>query len=109
MERARAAEPDVMIPYQTSGSFSNKNTSAFTLTILSEVRTESGDLRPRPHGGGQTRHLSDKHLKVLRQEVARSPNKTTATLRDHLEERADDRDPHALSRLGLSRKKSGGE
>lgn len=76
---------------------------------------ETGDLSPRPHRGGQLRRLSDKHLKLLRQEVARSSDKTAAALRDHLEERAGlsvsrPTVTRALSRPGLSRKKnSGGE
>ncbi len=74
---------------------------------------ETGDLRPRPHGGGQTRRLSDKQLKLLRQEVTRNPDKTAAALRDHLEERASvsvsrPTVTRALSELGLSRKKNDG-
>jgi transposase len=74
---------------------------------------ESGDLNPRPHGGGQTARLSGKHLKLLRAEVARSPDKTAAALRDHLEERVGitvscPTVTRALSRLGLSRKKNAG-
>ena len=74
---------------------------------------ETGDLRPRPHGGGQTRRLSGKHLKLLRAEVARRPDKTIPALRDHLEERAGvsvsrPTVTRALSRLGLSRKKNDG-
>ena len=74
---------------------------------------ETGDLIPRPHGGRQVARLSDKHLKLLRREVARSPDKTIPALRDHLEGRAGlsvstPTASRALSRLGLSRKKNGG-
>ena len=73
----------------------------------------TGDLSPRPHGGGQTARLSDKHLKLLRREVERSPDKTAAALRDHLEDRAGltvsrPTVTRALARLGLSRKKNNG-
>jgi transposase len=85
---------------------------SFVKKMLRQHR-ESGDLSPRPHGGGQTRRLSDHHLKLLRQEVARSPDKTAAALRDHLEERASvsvsrPTVSRALSSLGLSRKKNAG-
>jgi transposase len=53
----------------------------FVKKMLRQHR-ETGGLRPRPHGGGQTRRLSDKHLKLMRQEVARSPDKTAAAPRD---------------------------
>lgn len=84
----------------------------FVKKMLRQHR-ETGDLRPRPHGGGQRARLSDKHLKLLRAEVARSPDKTAAALRDHLEERASvsvsrPTVSRAPSRLGLSRKKNGG-
>jgi transposase len=84
----------------------------FVKKMLRQHR-ESGDLRPRPHGGGQRARLSDKHLKLLRAEVARSPDKTAAALRDHLEERASvsvsrPTVTRALLRLGLSRKKKRG-
>jgi transposase len=81
----------------------------FVKKMLRQHR-ETGDLSPRPHGGGQTSRLGDKHLKLLRREVARSPDKTAAALRDHLEERASvsvsrPTVSRALLRLGLSRKK----
>jgi transposase len=84
----------------------------FVKKMLRQHR-ETGDLRPRPHGGGQPRRLSDKHLKLLRAEVGRSPDKTAVALRDHLEERASvsvsrPTVSRALSRLGLSRKKNDG-
>ncbi len=84
----------------------------FVKKMLRQHR-ESGDLRPRPHGGGHKPRLSDKHLKSLRSEVARSPDKTVGALRDHLEERAGvsvsrPTVSRALSRLGLSRKKNDG-
>lgn len=83
----------------------------FVKKMLRQHR-ETGDLSPRPHGGGQTRCLSDKHFKLLRREVERRPDKTAAALRDHLEERAGVSVSRltvtrALARLGLSRKKNG--
>lgn len=84
----------------------------FVKKMLRQHR-ETGDLRPRPHGGGHTPRLSAKHLKLLRSEVARHPDKTAAALREHLEERASvsvsrPTVSRALSRLGLWRKKNGG-
>ena len=84
----------------------------FVKKMLRQHR-ETGDLRPRQHGGGQTARLSDKHLKLLRREVERSPDKTAAALRDHLAERSGvsvsrPTVTRALSRLGLSRKKNAG-
>jgi transposase len=84
----------------------------FVKKMLRQHR-ETADLRPRPHGGGQTARLSDKHLKLPRQEVSRSPDKTAAALRDHLEESASvwvsrPTVTRALLRLGLSRKKNNG-
>ena len=84
----------------------------FVKKMLRQHR-ETGDLRPRPHGGGQTARLSDKHLKLLRREVERNPDKTAAALRDHLEVQAAvcvsrPTITRALSKLGLSRKKNNG-
>ena len=84
----------------------------FVKKMLRQHR-ESGDLSPRPHGGGQARRLSDRHLELLRLEVARRPDKTIPALRDHLEERAGlsvstPTVSRALSCLGLSRKKNAG-
>lgn len=84
----------------------------FVKKMLRQHR-ETGDLSPRPHGGGQAARLSDKHLKLLRREVERSPDKTAAALCDHLSERAGvsvsrPTVTRALSRLGLSRKKNDG-
>ncbi len=45
---------------------------AFVKKMLRQHR-ETGDLRPRPHGGGQTSRLSGKHLKLLRQEGRAQP------------------------------------
>jgi len=84
----------------------------FVKKMLRQHR-EIGDLSPRPHGGGQTLRLAGRHLKLLRQEVTRSPDKTIPALRDHLAERAGvsvstPTVSRALSRLGLSRKKNAG-
>lgn len=78
-------------------------------------RRESGDLAPRPHGGGHTPRLSARHLRALRAEVARHPDKTVVALRDYIEEqtRVSVSAPtisRALAKLGLGRKKKlGGE
>ncbi len=84
----------------------------FVKKMLRQHR-ETGDLSPRPHGGGHTPRLSDKHLKLLRAEVARHPDQTVLALRDHLVARAGisvsrPTVSRALSRLNLSRKKNGG-
>ena len=56
---------------------------------------------------------TSKHIKLLRSEVWRRPDRTVPALRDHLEARAGvcvstPTVSRALSRLGLSRKKNGG-
>ena len=84
----------------------------FVKKMLRQHR-ETGDLSPRPHAGGHVPRLADKHLKLLRSEVARRPDKTVPALRDHLEARtgisvSTPTVSRALSRLGLSRKKNGG-
>ncbi len=84
----------------------------FVKKMLRQHR-ETGDLRPRPHGGGQTPRLSTRHLKLLRAEVARDSGKTAEALRDYLAERGGvtvsrPTVSRALSRLGLSRKKNAG-
>jgi transposase len=75
---------------------------------------ETGDLSPRPHGGGHVPRLSAKHLKMLRSEVARRPDKTVEALREHLAEQAQlsvsaPTISRALSRLDLPRKKKHGD
>jgi transposase len=84
----------------------------FVKKMLRQQR-ETGDLSPRPHGGGHAPRLANKHLKLLRAEVARNLDKTIPALRDHLEERvrlsvSAPTVSRALSRLGLSRKKNAG-
>lgn len=84
----------------------------FVKKMLRQHR-ETGDLSPRPHGGGHTPRLSAKHLKMLRAEVARRPDKTVEALREHLAERAQvsvsaPTVSRALSRLDLPRKKKHG-
>jgi transposase len=74
---------------------------------------ETGDLSPRPHGGGHVPRLSAKHLKLLRSEVARRPDKTVEALREHLHKQAQvsvsaPTVSRALARLDLSRKKKHG-
>jgi transposase len=82
----------------------------FVKKMLRQHR-ETGDLKPRPHGGGHTARLSAKHLKMLRAEVARRPDKRVEAWREHLYEQAQvsisaPTVSRALSRLDLSRKKS---
>jgi transposase len=84
----------------------------FVKKMLRQQR-ETGDLRPRPHGGGHTPRLSDQHLKLLRAEVKRHPDRTNESLSEHLREQAGvsvsaPTVSRALSRLGLSRKKKHG-
>lgn len=84
----------------------------FVKKMLRQHR-ETGDLDPRPHGGGHTPLLSAKHLKLLRAEVERHPDKTAAALRQRLAERAGvcvsrPTVSRALTKLGLSRKKNDG-
>src|SRR5215213_1471685 len=84
----------------------------FVKKMLRQHR-ETGDLSPRPHGGGHKPRLSAKHLKMLRSEVARQPDKTVEALREHLAERAQvsvsaPTISRALSRLDLPRKKKHG-
>ena len=69
--------------------------------------------RHREPGGGHGPRRADTHLKLLRSEVARRPDKTVPMPRDHLAARAGvnvstPTVSRALSRLGLSRKKNGG-
>jgi transposase len=84
----------------------------FVKKMLRQHR-ETGDLSPRPHGGGHKPRLSAKHLKMLRSEVARQPDKKVEALREHLAERAQvsvsaPTISRALSRLDLPRKKKHG-
>jgi transposase len=84
----------------------------FVKKMLRQHR-ETGDLSPRPHGGGHVPRLSAKHLKMLRSEVSRRPDKTVEALREHLAEQAQvsvsaPTVSRALSRLDLSRKKKHG-
>jgi transposase len=81
----------------------------FVKKMLRQHR-ETGDLRPRPHGGGHAPRLAAKHLRALRSEVERHPDRGVEALREHLEERAGvsvsrPTVSRALARLGLSRKK----
>jgi transposase len=84
----------------------------FVKKMLRQHR-ETGDLSPLPHGGGHVPRLSAKHLKMLRVEVARRPDKTVEALRQHMAEQAKvsvsaPTISRALSRLDLSRKKKHG-
>ena len=84
----------------------------FVKKMLRQHR-ETGDLSPRPHGGGHVPRLSAKHLKMLSAEVARRPDQTVEALREHLYEHAQlsvsaPTVSRALSRLDLPRKKKHG-
>ena len=84
----------------------------FVKKMLRQHR-ETGDLSPRPHGGGHAPRLSDKHLKLLRAEIKRRPDRTNESLSGHLREQAGvsvsaPTVSRALARLGLSRKKKHG-
>ena len=84
----------------------------FVKKMLRQHR-ETGDLHPRPHGGGHTPLLTDKHLKMLRAEVKRRPDKNVTALAEHVRQQAGVQVSRptisrALARLGLSRKKNDG-
>ena len=49
----------------------------FVKKMLRQHR-ETGDLSPRPHGGGHTPRLSDKHLKLLRRRLSAAPTAPTS-------------------------------
>lgn len=75
------------------------------------LRREGTDLSPLPHGGGHTPKLSDKHLQLIRSELARNNDVTIEELRDSLRKKAsvDVSQPtvsRALARLNLPRKKN---
>lgn len=105
VERSDSTIEEVAVTFGVGQTFVKK--------MLRQHR-ETGDLSPHPHGGGQTARFSGKHLKLLRAEVARSPDKTAAALRDDLEERAGvtvsrPTVTRALSRVGCRVKNAGGE
>jgi transposase len=75
------------------------------------LHREDGDLSPRPHGGGNTPKLSDKHLQMIRAEIARNNDITAEELRELLRKRAsvEVSQPtisRTLARLNLRRKKN---
>jgi transposase len=77
------------------------------------LHREGDDLSPRPHGGGHTPKLSDKHLQVIRAEIARNNDVSSQELRELLRKRAsvEVSQPtvsRALARLNLPRKKNSG-
>lgn len=84
------------------------------LTFIKKMlhqRRETGNLRPRPHGGGKPPSLKQKHLRSLRAAIKRDNDATLEELCDHLTDTAQvavstATVSRALSRLGLSRKKS---
>jgi transposase len=75
------------------------------------LHREGGDLSPLPHGGGHTPKLSDKHLQMIRAQIARNNDVTAEELRELLLKRAsvEVSQPtisRALARLNLPRKKN---
>jgi transposase len=75
------------------------------------LHREGGDLSPLPHGGGHTPKLSDKHLHLIRSEIARNNDITIEELRDLLRthykvEVSQPTVSRVLARLNLSRKKN---
>lgn len=77
------------------------------------LHREGQSLSPRPHGGGHTPKLSDKHLQMIRTELARNNDVTAEELRELLRKRAslEVSQPtisRALTRLNLPRKKNSG-
>ena len=75
------------------------------------LHRQGGDLSPLPHGGGHTPKLSDKHLHMIRAEIARNNDVTAEELRQLLRKRAsvEVSQPtisRALARLNLPRKKN---
>jgi len=77
------------------------------------LHREGQDLSPRPHGGGHTPKLSDKHLQMIRAEIARNNDVTSEELRQLLRKRSDvevsqPTISRVLARLNLPRKKNSG-
>lgn len=75
------------------------------------LHREGSDLSPLPHGGGHTPKLSDKHLQMIRAEIARNNDATAEQLRELLRKRAsvEVSQPtisRTLARLNLRRKKN---
>ncbi len=83
---------------------------AFVKKVLRQWR-ESGDLSPRPHGGGKPRSLTERQRRLLRRKVRDEGDISLAELQIFLAER-ESVEVHvstisrALSALGLPLKKS---
>ena len=54
---------------------------------LLKLRNETGDLAPRPHGGGAETKLADRHLLKLAELIAQFPDATLEELRELLRRR----------------------
>jgi len=54
---------------------------------LLKLRNETGDLAPRPHGGGAETKLRDRHLLKLAELIAKFPDATLEELRELLRRR----------------------
>ena len=101
-ERGQGTIDEIAELFSVGPTFVNK---------MLRLRREGGDLSPLPHGGGHTPKLSDKHLQMIRSEMARNNDVTIEELRDLLRRKAsvDVSQPtvsRALARLNLSRKKN---
>jgi transposase len=75
------------------------------------LHREGGDLSPLPHGGGHTPKLTDKHLQMIRAEIARNNDVTAEELRELLRKRfavevSQPTISRVLARLNLPRKKN---
>jgi transposase len=95
----------VVAAVERGGSTIEEVTATFGVGLTFVKKTlrqhrETGDLSPRPHGGGHAPRLSAKHLELLRSEVARRPGKTIPALRDHLEGHAAPQRQHADRQQG---------
>ncbi len=81
----------------------------FLKNMLRQWR-ETGRLEPKPHGGGATTSLTQKHLAVLTKQVAKEPDATLEELRQLLQKTEQVEVSvaticRALQRLDLPRKK----
>lgn len=100
--RGDRAIPEVAGLFGVSATFVNK---------MLRLHRAGADLAPRPHGGGHVPRVGARHHKLLRAAVSANNDATLGELREHLEARAhvrvsDATTSRALSKLGLTRKKS---
>lgn len=108
----------VVAAYQRGESTIDEIAALFTVgpTFVKKMlrlHREGQGLSPLPHGGGHTPKLSDKHLHLLRAEIARNNDVTIQELRELLRKRtgievSQPTVSRALARLNLPRKKNSG-